>query len=138
MTYSRGPVHRLAPGKVRWEIKYRTMNDNGGWDPHIMWKTGAEDEETQMAIARELWHRITSKGLVLDILSIKSLGSEIPIQNTGAPTQIVSPEEYRRMKQNDVASLDPRDLRDRAREWGWPRLADGLTQKRIDAILKGE
>lgn len=136
--FSKGPVHKLKPGYVRWEVVYRVPNLEGGWTPRKMWKTAKDDEDAPELIARELYQRVISKGIAVDIISIKNLGDEVPIQNTGEATQVITPKAFEEMHTQSLAKESPKDLQDRAREHGWPRLADTLTQKRIDKILKGE
>ncbi len=113
--FTKGAISKLPEGIVRWEVVYRVMGDDEEWNVRRMWRTAKEDAEPE--IAKELQARLSTKIRRFEIVSIRSIGNEIPIR-TGSPTAVVTPAEYENMKNADRAKFGKSDVRERAKALG--------------------
>ena len=122
MVWNKGPTAKLPPGVTRYEIRYR-VHDGDKWNTHRMWKTDKVGKEKE--IGEELYRRLTRRPNPVDIMSIKAIEGEIPLE-TGTPSMVVTPKEYEEMRAAEAASVSKKDLVDRAKEHGWDRIAEDI------------
>lgn len=74
--FSRGPIRRLREGITRFSLVYRVKHGSA-WKLYQM--TSIAPEGTEHRTAAELHARLASKLTPFEIISVKDLGSEIPL-----------------------------------------------------------
>ena len=86
--FTRGPVRRLKEGLTRYSLVYK-MKQGSSWQIYHMTSIGAEG--TEHRVAAELHERLASKLKQFEIIDIKDLGNEIPLDPS---MDVVSKEHY--------------------------------------------
>ncbi len=113
--FTKGPVQKLPDGIIRYELVYRVKVDDSDWKVYRMWRTARVGMEE--AIGRELRDRLARHPHPFEIITVRPLGGEVPIQ-TGKPTHVITPEEYEAEKLKELSQFSRSDVKDRAREIG--------------------
>jgi len=74
--FTRGPVRRLKEGLTRFSLVYR-MKLGSAWKLHQMTSIGHEG--TEHRVAAELHARLAQKLKPFEIIDVKDLGNEVPV-----------------------------------------------------------
>lgn len=93
--FTRGPVRRLKEGLTRYSLVYR-MKLGSGWKIYHMTSIAAEG--TEHRVAAELHARLASKLKQFEIVDIKDLGNEIPVDPS---MDVVSQKHYDSIKESE-------------------------------------
>lgn len=94
--FTRGPVRHLKPGLVRYSVIYKVYMGSA-WKSYHMFVIQGVDREHK--IAAELHARLATKHFPFNIVDVKNIGSEIPVDPSG---EVVSDEHYARMKEAEM------------------------------------
>lgn len=126
MSWTKGPTKKeLKPGVCRYRITYR-VHDGDKWTAYQMWKTDKVGRKD--AIGADLYQRLSMRPNMFEILSVLPVEGELELGNVGAPSMVITPQEYEEMRQKEMASVSRKDLADRAREHGWDDIAKDITK----------
>lgn len=112
--FTKGPTHKLKEGISRYEIVYR-VNDGDGWKVHRMFATKPDGSEK--AIARETRARFMRHPQPFEIVTIRCLGNEIPIQ-TGQPVLVKTESELASQQNAMKGKFAEKEIEERAKESG--------------------
>jgi hypothetical protein len=93
--FSRGPIRRLKEGITRYSLVYR-VKQGSSWKLFQMTKIAHEG--TEHRVASELHARLAQKLMPFEIIDVKDLGDEIPLD---PGMDVVSQEHYDSIKESE-------------------------------------